>query len=484
MIRLCTYLALACALGLGSCSGGATKKDQAASKPNVIFVVVDTLRADHTSLGGYHRDTTPNLAERFGEGTVFEAASSASSWTLPSMAMMFTGSFRLGNDGDLRASDKPMGEAFRSAGYRTGAVVANPLLGTYRKNDSLTRKTIEVDPGFQRGMEFFDVEPLSRAHQEHNWYADEIVRRGVSWVDSEPEKEAPFFLWLHLFDPHSPRKPAHAGTFPPLHSEGRAASYKAALPASEEYVLDDDAYRYIESETAKYDEEVFGVDVAMGELFSWLESTGRIENTIVVFTSDHGEGLWNHATIPDEPAKKSNRVPPLYDDHGVQLYSEQVHIPLALVGPGVPRGLRVTDSVSSIDLAPTLYELCNLPFEPAHIGRSLVEAGRFDGQGSPTEVFAICSRSMSLTIDGRWRLHLPAEYRMQNGNVRPELFDLEADPKERNPIADEALIEAMSARIVLFRESLETGPVADGGRSLAEEEARRELLDALGYIDQ
>ena len=91
---------------------------------------------------------------------------------------------------------------------------------------------------------------------------------------------------------------------------------------------------------------------------------------------------------------------------------------------------------------------------------------------------------MSLTIDGRWRLHLPAEYRMQNGNVRPELFDLEADPKERNPIADEALIEAMSARIVLFRESLETGPVADGGRSLAEEEARRELLDALGYIDQ
>ena len=66
----------------------------------------------------------------------------------------------------------------------------------------------------------------------------------------------------------------------------------------------------------------------------------------------------------------------------------------------------------------------------------------------------------------------------------PELFDLAADPKERNPIADEALIAAMSARIVLFRTSLETGAVADSGRSLAEEEARRELLDALGYIDQ
>ena len=149
---LAKALVLAALFGAVGCSQGE-------SRPNVILVVVDTLRADHTSLGTYQRDTTPEISEYFAGGTVFESASTTSSWTLPSMAMTFTGAYRLANEGDLGEDEKTLSVAFQAAGYQTGAVVANPLLGPYKRTNPQTKVRTVVDPGFGQGFDFFDVTP-------------------------------------------------------------------------------------------------------------------------------------------------------------------------------------------------------------------------------------------------------------------------------------------------------------------------------------
>ena len=459
---------------LPSCGGGTEP-----ARPNVVLVVVDTLRADHMSLYGHPRATTPHLERLAEQAWVFERASAGSSWTLPSMAMLFSGRYTPDNVWRVDPTWTPFPERFHEAGYRTGAVVTNVLLGAVERTGS-DGSTVTSASGFERGFDHYQVfEPpvpppgMRLKQRPHGWHASEVVERGTGWVEATDTAGAPYLMWLHLFDPHHPRRPSRPDRFEP---EG--LDRLAHLPPELLAGLTADDRAWIASELAFYDSEVAAVDEAMAELFAWLEERGELDETIVVLTSDHGEGLWQRPLPAGENPKDHNKVPALYSDHGIQLYDEQVRVPLVLWAPGLSAGRRVGDPVSLVDLVPTLYELADLA--PPDGGEELSGLSLVGDLSGREELYAFCTRSSTVTVDGRWRLHLPAEYRLEKGWAVPELFDLEADPLELSPVDDPERVAAMSARLRDVSRLLAPSTAL----SPEEQAARRELLDAMGYTGQ
>jgi arylsulfatase A-like enzyme len=420
------------------------------------MITIDTLRADHTTLGGYERDTTPALAEWARGGTVFDRAFSASSWTLPSMSMLLTGQVQVNNEGRIFPKQAPLAETLRARGYRTGAIVANPLLTSER--------------GFDRGFDHYEVE-TDAPHGPTDWLAPGVTRRGIEFMSKGRE---PFFLLLHYFDPHDPYLPIDGLAFEPFHSAERAQAFRRALPPDQRDLLTPEVVRGIEARIAQYDSEVLQTDRGLEELFDWMDAEGLTENTIVVVTADHGEGLWQRAaTVGEKP--KEVFFPELYFEHGIQLYGEQVHVPLVFRGPGVPVGIRAETAVSLLDVAPTVLALLDLPRPRLMPGVALlpeVPASR----GLP--VYSICSRCRSVTVDGRWRLHQPRKYKLEQG-ARPELFDLEADPLELAPLDDpdrEAELRGLIESWLAGNRAIDWG---DAGP--VDYDKVREEMSAIGY---
>ena len=426
----------------------------------MLFVVVDTLRADHTSLHGYERETTPTLEALAAQGLWCERAYSPSSWTMPSMAQLMTGQMRSSNRGQIHSAQVPIAETFSAADYRTGAVVANPLLN--------------AEQGFARGFDSFEIRekntPEGRRYGADSWPAPEVNRRALEFLDSVGDE--PFFLWVHYFDPHDPYRPEDGIAFEPWDRQERREAFRAALPAEERGALSDEVYAQLEERIALYDSEVKETDSALAELLAALEESGRAETTLVVFTSDHGEGLWQRAPLADEAYDKPNAYfPRLYFDHGIMLHEEQLRVPLVLRGPGVPSGSVHEHAVSTIDLVPTVLARAGLSsFADLH-GGDLCD-------GAPLarkELFAACSRSTSLTVDGRYRLHLPREHRLERG-AQPELYDLASDPGETTPIEAPDRLPAMRGALERWMELFE-----DEGTAVPMSEAQRSILEDMGY---
>lgn len=457
-------------VGTLGCSEG-----RAPQHPDVILVVVDTLRADRMSLHGYARATTPKLDAFAQSGAVFEACQAASSWTLPSMSMLFAGAYDGRNSGQMDQAWPTLAESFQGAGYTTGAVVANPILGT-------TVEPGTFGAGFRRSFDHYELAPKRFGMkprvkaQTNGWYADEVVRRGIRQLRKGGDQ--PQFLWLQMFDPHFPRRPAKPELFRDQPNPSHALG--AEVTAEEQ--------TYIDEEQRLYAAEVAGADAAFGDLIHWLASEGRLENTIVVLTSDHGEGLWQRALPTGETAKKKNQVPRLYSDHGIMVTAEQVHVPLVMVGPGIEPSQRFARHVSLVDLAPTLRRLADLPVSGAPdliAGRDLFEAP----EARP--VYSFCSRSASVTVDNKWRLVAPSQARATNFGDTAKLYNLEADGEELAPVWDAhgKLASADSApdplQLAKQLEAFRALAMPDvGDLDAAAQAARRALLDDLGYVDQ
>jgi len=461
---ICRALTLLALLSLGGSCSSSTRQ------PDVILIVVDTLRADHMSLFGYGRETTPELARIAERGTVFSAAFSGSSWTMPSTVMLLSGAYDGRNGGALDHAWPSLAESFQGAGYRTAATLANPIL------------VGQVDgaksgSGFDRGFDEFDVVPRrfglrkGEKRQTNGWYGGEVVRRAKTVLEEGSSK--PTFLWLQLFDPHFPRAPRDPSLF----------AGSAAPSGSEALALSGQQQAAIDNERRLYDAEVHGADAAIGQLIDWLQTEGRLEHTVIVVTADHGEGLWQRPLPAGEEPKKKNPVPALYSDHGIMLTDEQIHVPLLVLGPGVPEGERVATPVSLVDVAPTLRRLANLPVAAGPLelsGRDLF------GQdpAAPHPVYSFCSRGSSVLIAGRWRLIVPSEARARDHGDVPLLFDMPRDPLQLEPVTASTNgapdIEQLSAALMAFRTLATPQAQTDDEH----EAARRELLDDLGYVDQ
>lgn len=429
----------------------------------MVVIVVDTLRADHTGLYGYDRPTTPAIDAWAERGTVFDRAWSTSSWTKPSVAMLFTGQARVENSGKIPPWQSYLPDFLRARGYRTGAVIANPLF-----------VPVAGEAGFERAFDHYAAYDKARDGLGRNaWPASEVTRQGVAWL--EERSSDPFFLYLMYFDPHDPYRPEDPTAFAPRDDPARRARFESALRAEDRASFDDGVYAGIEERRALYDAEVLQADRGIGAFLDWLDEAGLAEDTLVVLTADHGEGLWERARPLGENPKDINFYPALHFDHGIMLTSEQVHVPLVVAGPGVPAGERRGEDVSLLDVLPTVLARCEVPGGTLLHGRDL-----FDPECPPTrEIVSVCSRGTSLTVDGRFRLHQPRQYRIDEHGAAPELFDLAADPAELRPLDDPGRIAGMQEYIALWRTRHSSDrPLPAIG------DAEREALRAIGYGDE
>lgn len=427
-------LLLAAGLLLQGCEGETPEPAPAAPRPNVLLITIDTLRADALGIYGQTLPTSPNLDSLAAQGVVFDDCISSAPSTLPSHASIMTGKQPYvhgarDNSGYVLTSDNvTLAEVLRAHGYRTAAEVAAAVVG---------RRSL-LNQGFDRyrDLEFpdvtrirVDVEGVKHVIPERP--AADITNRGIEFLQTASEK--PFFLWLHYFDPHV------FYTAPPLFAQ--------MIPES------------------PYHAEVRYVDAEVSRVLAALHQYRLAERTLVVVTSDHGEGLGEHGE----------------DTHSHFVYDATMRVPLIFWGPSlIPGPGRVDEMVRSIDIAPTILDLLGVPAPSDIQGVSLRPF--LEGRSPDLDLVAYGETLVPMLTfnaavlrflrDGDWKyIH----------KVEPELYDVAADPEERNNLAAEH--PELRARLLdELSGLLESAPEPSRDAQTSVDPLTEAHLRALGYV--
>jgi arylsulfatase A-like enzyme len=425
MIRALKLAAIALCAAVLTCGGQEIRL-------NVLLIGIDTLRFDHLGCYGYERNTTPNIDKLASGGVIAERAISQAPWTLPSFATVFTslypeqhGALRV--DSRVRDSAPTLAEILRDSGYATGAVVNAPLLGPQY--------------GLDRGFDFYDTTPIPTGRT-----ADEVTRSALEWI--EHNREGPFFLFAHYFDPHlsySPPAP-YDDVFDPDYDGplGRTFdldyfSSRNASAIREELVgLTEADRRHI---IALYDGEIAFTDSAVGALLDGLRAMGLEERTLVVILSDHGEEFFDHGGL----------------DHGHTLFEELIRVPLILSLPGlIPANKTLSRQVRLLDIAPTILDYLDPPPYEHFEGVSLKPL--IEGSGSAvSSVRALLPRGRCLSGALRRNESLrsmtafPWKLIEDLSSGEQLLFDLERDPGEQFDVSDQNSEEVETLRYSIIR---------------------------------
>ncbi len=316
--------------------------------PNVILISIDTLRADHLTTYGYPAETSPSI-DQFGTlGVVFERAVSQSNSTLPSHASMLTGLYPNEHGANriqgamLAPQFDTLAEILLERGYHTMAATSCIFVS----------RAYGFDQGFE---EFFD----------RGSNASSQIKIAQAMIQSSPP--GPYFLFLHLFDPHDPyepRGPYRRMFLQPGEEEVDVSDGRIDTPLFKNGARGVNA-RVWDILHRLYDGEIRYVDDNLGEFFRWLAQRPDFQNTIIVVTSDHGESFGEHGVM----------------SHGTALYTQQVHVPLLVVYPRrVPASVRRNDLVeASVSLVPTIMEMIGLPYHAPAGRASLFARKRPDG---------------------------------------------------------------------------------------------------------
>ena len=311
-------LVILMAVGVGS---RAEQSTPAESLPNLVLITVDTLRADHLSCYGYHLATSPNIDQLASEGVRFAWAYSPIPLTGPSHISLFTSRFPQEHGARINGLAVPedskwlfLPQILKKFGYRNAAFVS-----AWTLTDRLTQ--------LGRWFNIYDQD-LTRSHQvfHSSRFAEDVTPPAMAWLRGN--RDRPFFLWVHYFDPHSPYhlREEFASPEPNGHPDNTA-----------EWV-DKEAQERIN----KYDSEIGYVDHHIGKLLAELDNLGLRDSTLVALTADHGESLGEHG----------------YVGHGRRLFEGIVHIPLILRYPGtIPAGRVIPQAASLLDLTPTVLDL-------------------------------------------------------------------------------------------------------------------------------
>jgi len=429
-------------------------------RPPIILISVDCLRADHMKLYGYERDTTPHLDSFSMDGVVFETASSASSWTLPAHMSMLTGltpSFHaVSRERKLAPSIAYLPQILSEAGYETDGVVS----GAY----------LSPSFGFERGFHNYRVLSESRA--------GEVVDETLDLLERTEGRD--FFFFIHLFDPHW-------RYLPPEDFVERFGPRPPQLDALLNKVIDRQppaGPEDIERLKSLYDGEIAYVDRELGRLLDGLRARGLYQNALIIVTSDHGEAFYEHG----------------HWQHSETLYEEMIRVPLIVKWPidSLVRPTRIEDPVSLIDLFPTILEVVGLPSagtqgetlarflepsKPVRSGTSVSEviwwASAQTGEQTGKKI-ALRSRNLKYiaTFQGE-----PGDDLTIGKMVQEELYDLTADPEEKNNLETSndmaAFREALRAHLEQARRFRAD---RESGGTVVVDESIREQLKALGYI--
>lgn len=382
--------------------------------PNVLFISVDTLRADHLGCYGYTRDTSPHIDALAKQSVRFENALTQAPWTLPSYGSVFTGldpsrhwagavysrehcfghevtsaSTKGRHAQPLDASVRTLAEIYAAAGWQTAGFVNNQFLAP----------SYGLDRGFQR-----------YALYEYN--ASFGVDLARDWI---AERDRPWFCFVHLMDPHmryGPPEPWDSKFADAPLAQTKEQGWPPALDAvrASKTAASDEAFKA--RLIAYYDAEIAFTDNEIGRFLATLESTGALANTIVVFHSDHGEEFWEHGGF----------------EHGHTLHQELLHVPVMIRFDGHLAPRVVPERMRAYDLFPTLLELCGLPVPADLDAQSLVPW--LDGRAKPVDRDAVSEFMLTTNRESKasWRGALKT---IVSGAHDDQLYDLRADPGER-----------------------------------------------------
>jgi len=330
---------------------------QKKQKFNVILIVMDTVRADHLSCYGYHRKTTPNIDKLANKGVVFENAFSASTWTPPSHASIFSGKYpfqhgTLGKNVKFREKFS-LASVLQRHGYRTVGITDCCLLSSvtgFDRGFDLFINTSEI-PLFSRKFikeKFKDIfRTILQGHDKHTYRINEIIKKILnSYV-----KEKPFFLFINYFNAHVPYNPPKPFRNKFTKDNSGVKDKKIKRIASGEAIQDflrgkiSISKREWDIVISLYDGELAYLDYRLSELFKFLEDKGIIDDTFLIITSDHGEYFGEHGLA----------------GHVLNLYDEIIHVPLIMMYPKhLPNGERISNIVSTVDIFPTVIDLLGI----------------------------------------------------------------------------------------------------------------------------
>ena len=488
--------------------------------PNIILVVMDTVRADHVSCYSHHRKTTPNIDRIAKHGVLYENAFTAAPWTPPSHASIFTGKYpshhrTIGKNVRLNKENTSLTEILSRIGYRSIGITCCPILG--------------LGSGFEKGFhEFIELKPASLLDfkleklwakdysrtliygpDKGTYQATEIIK---NFLKKKYAKKAPFFLFINYFNAHIPYDP------PRPFKKRFCSSFDQSRFYVEEFLLtkilgktterisnhdlDLKKLKWIASggggfsfaageisvsktewEIIKswYDGEVAYIDYQIGNLVHFLQEKDIFDNTFLIVTSDHGENFGEHGLA----------------GHPLCLYDSLLHIPLIISCPAlIPKGKRISSLVSTVDIFPTLLDVLNiknfrneiqgrslLPFEDRKIHDFIcaeygpLRTGGFAGLNAWK--ISSTTKTKLAKIDKGCKCIRNLTYKYILWSDKEELYNIRDDPFEQVNISHECPEKAK-----LLKKKLEnTVDVSYFGPEEFKE--RQEVLDrlkALGYI--
>jgi arylsulfatase A-like enzyme len=437
----------------------------ASGQPNIVLVTIDALRADHLGVYGYAQARTPNIDAFAAQGVVFEQATSQAPWTFPSFASLFTSMYpselniSIGNKhisemykervDDARAT---LAEVLQASGYHTQAIVTNPWLKPEFGFAQGFEGYLSVDEPHVYHLELLHnltvvqiarkipplYEKLSAAYtwitgnpgelQAWDVRADRVTQEAIAWLRSE--HSTPFFLWVHYIDPHYPfdppqdYRPSPAGVTPERldylssYNEEEIYTGRARLRPEDKAAM-----------VALYDGEIAYTDYYVGRLLGEIDALGLRDNSIVVLSADHGDEFWDHGGY----------------QHGHSLYSELIHVPLIIRGPGVlsePRHIEA--GVQQLDLMPTLLDFIGRQPPAEAQGRSLLPLLSAAGPVADPDPYRFAEglflgeEQKTIRDNGYTLIYRPFSNTF-------ELYDLAQDPGEQYNLAasNPAMVESL-----------------------------------------
>jgi len=396
-------------------------------RPNLVLITIDTLRADHVGAYGANGVETPTLDRLAARGVRFDQVLTSVPLTGPSHATILTGQYppTHGVRGNvvfnLRAGTPTLASMLKTQGYRTAAFVgAYPVAAAF---------------GFGQGFDTFDEEfhESSAGEPGGERRANEVADAAIKWLQDPTGAQRPFFMWLHVYDPHAP--------------------YEPPSPYRERFA------------GRPYDGEIAFADAQIGRVLETLRTSGHDGDTVVVALADHGEGLGDHQELT----------------HAVLIYQSTLRVPLVIAGPGVPSGRTVTARVATVDVVPTVLSLLGVPIDKSLLGRDLRPL--MAGEVSAGEAYY--AESLYGRLNCHWatlRGWVKDDWKLIAG-AEPELYNLAEDPGETQNLAttESDRVKRMSAELQSAVRNLARGG-ADSARSTTITPEQEQRLRSLGYV--
>lgn len=432
--------------------------------PNIILITVDTLRADRLGAYGYDKSLTPNLDRLAEGGVVFERAVTTAGTTWPAHASMLTGLYPryhgVRRNGLELGDDVPVvTELLSDAGYATGSFVSY--------------KGMHFRGRMDRGFDTASDREFTSEGEDPIRSADQTTAMALDWLNGQSGSGSPAFMWLHLFEPHSPyeltdysREWIAENDYDGFLADG--ASGEELRERSDEIVS---STEHVAAMNALYDGEIKLADELIGRVLDRLETDGRLDNSIVIVASDHGQGLGEHGNM----------------GHGPTLREDVLHIPLIMRDFRVDEDdRRVGDTVSAVDLAPTIAKAALGIDLPGVQGRSLMAyATEADQEPPQREVFAEIRlwpdmeeapdwydvKSTAIYADG-------LKFKTQHGET--EIFDPRILPSSEKRLNSPEVGDALLAYLDSLRTEFLAGEIQPTEVELTDKEI--ETLKSLGYI--